>query len=606
MKRTTAIALWWIMAISAWAAAALPAHADSGDVIRDYAITYTIRPDGLVDVVEDIDYDFAGTDRHGIYRDLVTRQPFSPTSGDDVVYDLTAITVSSPDAPSAVDKSTHWHGFRTRYTELKVGDKDTTIAAGRAHYRIRYTLGGALRTTGGKPEFYWNATGTDWTAAIDRVRVEVRGPATAGESACYRGQAGSTQRCDASASGDVAEFSATGLGEREGMTVSVLFPAGSIANAKPSVVAGGSLLGNAHVSPATVGGSAAALLLSLIAAGRSRRRTRDQRFAGTPPGVIAPPGTPIVVDTIDDDTIPVRFNPPEAPPALAGPLLQTSASSRRTATVLVELAAQGVIGIDAQPDPAASTHSAGLVRTALPRDLSRVRPGYQSAFVAALFPPGAATPLVLDDPGTDDKRRFQSGVQALHKALEAETKAASWRTDTSAWPMVGFVGFAIAAVIVLIGLTDATGGAVWIWSAPVLVVAALLLYAAIRRARGLRTPVGRALTDQVVGFRRYLATAEAGQLRFEEGEDIFSAYLPWAIVFDLAERWQRVCAELAASGRIPSTPTWYSGPSFYSSYSSTDFGSSLTSASVSNSGSSGSGGGGSSGGGGGGGGGGSW
>jgi uncharacterized membrane protein len=68
-----------------------------------------------------------------------------------------------------------------------------------------------------------------------------------------------------------------------------------------------------------------------------------------------------------------------------------------------------------------------------------------------------------------------------------------------------------------------------------------------------------------VGFRTYLATAEADQLKFEEGEDIFSKYLPWAIAFELADRWQRVCAQLVAAGRITPDPYWYTGPSYYSS-----------------------------------------
>ena len=99
------------------------------------------------------------------------------------------------------------------------------------------------------------------------------------------------------------------------------------------------------------------------------------------------------------------------------------------------------------------------------------------------------------------------------------------------------------------------------------VVAVLLALATwiTKRSRGQRNPVGRAVTDQLIGFRTYLATAEADQLRFEEGEDIFSKYLPWAIVFDLADRWQATCAQLVAAGRIPPDPYWYSGPSYYSS-----------------------------------------
>ena len=69
--------------------------------------------------------------------------------------------------------------------------------------------------------------------------------------------------------------------------------------------------------------------------------------------------------------------------------------------------------------------------------------------------------------------------------------------------------------------------------------------------RGQRTADGRAVCDQVEGFKTYLATAEADQLQFEEGEDIFSRYLPWAIVFELADRWAKVCADLVEMGRIP-------------------------------------------------------
>ena len=69
--------------------------------------------------------------------------------------------------------------------------------------------------------------------------------------------------------------------------------------------------------------------------------------------------------------------------------------------------------------------------------------------------------------------------------------------------------------------------------------------------RGQRTADGRAVCDQVEGFKTYLATAEADQLRFEEGEDIFSKYLPWAIIFELADRWAKICGDLVAMGRLP-------------------------------------------------------
>jgi uncharacterized membrane protein len=75
-----------------------------------------------------------------------------------------------------------------------------------------------------------------------------------------------------------------------------------------------------------------------------------------------------------------------------------------------------------------------------------------------------------------------------------------------------------------------------------------------------RTAAGTAVLDQAKGFRLYLTTAEADQLRFEEGEDLFSRYLPYAIVFGVAERWAKIFADLAARGHDVPEPGWYSGP----------------------------------------------
>ncbi len=611
MRRFTLVLLGWLSIVLMGAAAGGAAYAASGDVIKDYRITYTIDKDGTIDVAEDIDYAFATPDRHGIYRTLITRQPFSSSSEEDVEYGITDLTVTSPDASAKLDKSVHWAGFRKSWIEAKVGDADKEITSRRAHYHLTYRLTGALRTTGGKPEFYWNATGNDWQAAIAKLHIEVKAPATATKAVCYQGMTGATTRCDATRTKTLTTFDAHGLTEGEGVTISALYPAGSIAHATPTILPKGSLLTNAHITPVTIGAGAAALVAGLLAAAAARFGRRDRRYAATPPGVLAPPGTPWVKDTIPEGSIPVQFNPPDVPPALGGTLLDRDAAERRTAAVLVELATQGVIGIRADPDQSGSKRKrkhATLVRSALVHDLERARPGYQRAFVDATFG-YTKQPLILDATNSADSQRFSKADQALTKVIDREAKTQGWYAGTSSRPIwLAFLLIA-AAGFVLVRAILPLGPAGWLWLVPAALVALLLLHAADHWTRGYRTPVGRALTDQMIGFRRYLGTAEAGQLRFEEGEDIFSKYLPWAIMFGVADRWQRVCAELAAAGRIPASPGWYDdnrNDGFYSTYSSSDFGSSLVSASVSSSAASGSSGGGSSGGGGGGGGGGSW
>ena len=115
---------------------------------------------------------------------------------------------------------------------------------------------------------------------------------------------------------------------------------------------------------------------------------------------------------------------------------------------------------------------------------------------------------------------------------------------------------------------------------------------------------------RVRGFRRVIATAETHLSRWAEQENVFTRYLPYAIVFGLTEKWAKAFEGL---GITPDTSTWYRGPhpftyaAFADSVGSFAVTTGGTLASTpSSSGSSGFGGGGFSGGGGGGGGGGSW
>jgi len=143
-----------------------------------------------------------------------------------------------------------------------------------------------------------------------------------------------------------------------------------------------------------------------------------------------------------------------------------------------------------------------------------------------------------------------------------------------------------------------------------LVVAALALLV-VARWMPRRTAKGTALARRVAGFRRVIETAEAHLSRWAEQENVFTRYLPYAIVFGCTERWARAFEGLAAA---PSTDTsWYvsSRPFVFANFADSMDGFAVTTSGIiastpAGSGGSGFGGGGFSGGGGGGGGGGSW
>jgi uncharacterized membrane protein len=115
---------------------------------------------------------------------------------------------------------------------------------------------------------------------------------------------------------------------------------------------------------------------------------------------------------------------------------------------------------------------------------------------------------------------------------------------------------------------------------------------------------------RVFGFRRYIDTAEVQEAKFDEQVNLFTRYLPYAVVFGAVERWARAFHGLADQEIQPS---WYVGSHPFTAVafaSSIDHFSVTTAGSIAStpgtSGVSGFSGGGFSGGGGGGGGGGSW
>ena len=128
-----------------------------------------------------------------------------------------------------------------------------------------------------------------------------------------------------------------------------------------------------------------------------------------------------------------------------------------------------------------------------------------------------------------------------------------------------------------------------------------------------KTAEGQELLRRILGFRRYMDTAETHRQQFAERENIFAEYLPYAIVFGLVSKWARAFEGLDMKRAVEG---WYTGSSFTNvalfSSGLADFSSSVSSViattPASTGGASGSSGfsGGSSGGGGGGGGGGSW
>jgi uncharacterized membrane protein len=212
---------------------------------------------------------------------------------------------------------------------------------------------------------------------------------------------------------------------------------------------------------------------------------------------------------------------------------------------------------------------------------------------------------------SDLKFKFAEALSKSQKLIYDDAMNHKWfavRPETSKgmWAIVG-----VSLIILGVGLSCFS--AVF-WSRGLFflgLIPAGIVMLLVSRSMARRTAAGSEMLRRVLGFRMYIETAEKHRQEFNEQENIFARYLPFAIVFGCVGKWAKAFEGLEETAAA-STTSWYSGThafapvAFSSSLQSfsSSVGSTL-SATASSSGGSGFSGG-SSGGGGGGGGGGSW
>lgn len=569
--------------------------------IARYDVDITVQPSGRMHVVETIDYVFPNP-RHGLLRKL--RVKFRHTDTHDRVYPVSNVRVTgSPGTPLETEVENDG-----AYRVIRVGDPDRTIT-GAHRYVVTYDLDGALNRFEGHDELYWNAVGPDWDVLIERSTVRVRAEAAISAVNCYAGPLDSRFPCRRSvADGRSATFEHGLIAPRQAMTIAVALPERYAAKPGPLLRERWSARKAFAVNETTVPVAAVVLLVGLGGVGLLLwRRSRDLVYAGQVPGLEPAGGVDGVTQpapVFGDRAGPVEWSPEDMPPGLMGLVLDEEVHTLDVTATIVDLATRGHLVIEELPRQ-------GLFRK---RDwrLSRVQPpegerltAWESETLRGLFHLGSNVQL------SDLKRRFHPYLKDVKQGLYDEAMRRGWFTRKPDQVRGLWFGLGVAAV--------ATGGvATYVlarWTTFGLTGLALVLVGlvllAVHRRMPFRTGKGSAAYARALGFKRYLATAEAEQLRAEEKAGVFARYLPYAIVLGETERWAKVFKDL---GLPPQQHMgWYAGPSGWSFddfNDSMDAFSSSTSSTVAStpgsSGGSGFGGGGSSGGGGGGGGGGSW
>lgn len=249
----------------------------------------------------------------------------------------------------------------------------------------------------------------------------------------------------------------------------------------------------------------------------------------------------------------VQFTPPQGTsPGEVGTLIDASADDVDVSAMLIDLAVRGHLTI---------TETSIKKRWRFDRLTSNdPLTEAEAHLLGSLFRSGSSVRSEKIDAQT------YAGVFAGTKKLlnNRVTGELGWFNTRPATAQAQAIGAGIGLVFAGLGLGAVlafTAGLGLVGLAPIIL--GVVVMAMSTRFSG-RTPQGSAVLSQARGFEQYLTTAEADQIKFEEGIDVFSKYLPYAMVFGVAERWTRVFQQLAAEGRYQPDTSWYVGPYIYS------------------------------------------
>ncbi len=527
-----------------------PAHADDNETpsswrITKYHVDATPATNGTTTVTVDLDFDFARDPGHGPFIVLVTRMrvPDNPDLWRNIDIRVQSVTSAT--------------GARTDTQITREGDamlvrvgRQGTRFTGVQNYQITYTATGLIdpdNANSGLDEFNWTAIGPAWQVPINDIRVTVNGPVPIERTACWQGRS-MTLSCDAPEPGQQSStWTLDRLDRRQGMQVVAGFPPGTYAGVEPRFTKRYHLGNMFPVTPATVGGAGVLGGLGLLAVfSLFRRNGRDRAYLGLTPGLTPAAGSDERVGYAGKTPVTVQFHPPKgARPGEVGVLIDETSDNRDVTATIVDLAVRGHLTIE---QPSESEFTLRRLRTNDP-----VAP-YEAKLLRDLF----LGQSVVTQSDMRHKSRADVLTKTKQRLYQRVTNDLGWFRGNPQNTRAAWAALAVAAMIGALVVSAVLGVIGWGVAGAGLVVSALALFAVARHMPA-RTADGSATLAQTKGFELYLRTAEADQIRFEEGIDVFSKYLPYAIVFGVADRWARIFQELAEQGRYQGDTSWYVG-----------------------------------------------
>jgi uncharacterized membrane protein len=495
------------------------AQATTAWQINDFTSQIELQKDSSLVINETIDVTF-NTPKHGIYRTI-------PVKYKDEWRNSLSLRI---EVISVIDKE--GNNYQTKIIregknlKIRIGDPDRTVI-GHFVYDIKYTVKRALIFKDNTAEIYWNVTGTEWEVPIEKVSGKVVLPSEIDrdiETYCWTGKYGSTEKnCQISSNKNIINFS-----DYDFLTISVKFPTGVIQQPIQSQEITWFLEDNliwiiVFILPILV-----FIFMFLLWFFKGR-------------------------DPAGRGTIIAEFESPHnLRPTEVGLLLDNKIQTKDITATIVDLAVRGYLKIIEKEK---KKYNLVLLKKDFSQDKG-LKP-YEVSIISEIF--GSKEQVSLDDL----KNKFYRYLRKIKKQVSSNLlQEGYYKRDPikvrNFWILLSTILY-LAVFLSRIGIAFNISG--------VISVTIILLFGLEMTKR---TPKGAETLEKIKGLQLYIDTAEKYRVKFQEKENIFEKFLPYAMVFGLASKWAK-----AFEGIYKEPPSWYEG--YHGTFTTLYFGNSMNS-----------------------------
>ncbi len=525
MKRVVGVVVWLalLLGVMLWPAItydwSTAAATYEETTIRTYVADFTVDDDGDLHATETLTIDFPGYGKHGIFR-FFDEADQSATNARREPYDISVTRDGSPEPFELLNEN------NGRITNVRIGSADVTIPPGEHTYVIDYAIDGVLEegTTGEPTQFYWNLIPGGWLQEIEAANLTVHLPVPASGVQCARG-AGQTGGCTAEGDGtETVTVDVEALSPNTPVTVKVGLD-------MPTPDTGTSVPWAARFDP-VLGRSLTTLLLVLglaVLAGAFGAWQAGKVREKTPP-------------------YPLQYGPPDGIGPAQGAYIMTERTEKKDFVAsIMEAAAKGSLDLDRSGDTWTVTDTQGPQGWAgldsVTQRVARLTGGPGLAFTASPGSVGSGEKLKTELAG------FESATRSW-----ATSEGFMQRSGLGCLGGLFVIGGGILALLIAggnffdMGIVALIPGMLAAGAAPVLASG----------ANTRRTAKGRELWSKVGGFHRVLSTPSSqNRFDFSGRQDLYTAYIPWAVAFDCADQW--AAKYRTETGQEPPVPSYFPG-----------------------------------------------